>query len=129
MTHMVGSYAPKEEVQFYTTPIEDAPSGLIARGHYTVKSLFTDDDNNEHLKWEWSFNIKKDWNNWGKYEWHVVGLWEHIQVYFLWRMVHSQEIDKFFFMKCWFIRLTNYKYVSGRVVGSLMLPVHIYDAI
>lgn len=62
MTHMVGSYAPKEEVQSYTTPIEDAPSGLIARGHYTVKSLFTDDDNNEHLKWEWSFNIKKDWN-------------------------------------------------------------------
>ncbi|XP_045130586.1 rho GDP-dissociation inhibitor 1-like [Portunus trituberculatus] len=62
MTHMVGSYAPKEDVQSYTTPIEDAPSGLIARGHYTVKSLFTDDDNNEHLKWEWSFNIKKDWN-------------------------------------------------------------------
>lgn len=62
MTHMVGSYAPKEDVQSYTTPMEDAPSGMIARGHYTVKSLFTDDDNNEHLKWEWSFNIKKDWN-------------------------------------------------------------------
>lgn len=62
MTHMVGSYAPKEEIQSYTTPMEDAPSGLIARGHYTVKSLFTDDDGNEHLKWEWSFDIKKDWN-------------------------------------------------------------------
>ncbi|KAG0728998.1 Rho GDP-dissociation inhibitor 1 [Chionoecetes opilio] len=62
MTHMVGSYAPKEDLQSYTTPIEDSPSGLIARGHYTVKSLFTDDDGNEHLKWEWSFNIKKDWN-------------------------------------------------------------------
>ncbi|KAK3853419.1 hypothetical protein Pcinc_040044 [Petrolisthes cinctipes] len=61
MTHMVGSYAPKEEVQSYTTPTEDAPSGLIARGHYTVKSLFTDDDGNQHLKWEWSFNIKKEW--------------------------------------------------------------------
>ncbi|XP_076055658.1 rho GDP-dissociation inhibitor isoform X2 [Oratosquilla oratoria] len=62
MTHMVGSYAPKEEIQSYTTPMEDAPSGLMARGHYTVKSLFTDDDGNEHLKWEWSFDIKKDWN-------------------------------------------------------------------
>ncbi|XP_063592132.1 rho GDP-dissociation inhibitor 1-like [Penaeus indicus] len=62
MTHMVGSYAPKDEIQSYTTPMEDAPSGLIARGHYTVKSLFTDDDGNEHLKWEWSFDIKKDWN-------------------------------------------------------------------
>ncbi|CAL4184459.1 unnamed protein product, partial [Meganyctiphanes norvegica] len=62
MSHMVGSYAPKMEVQSYTTPVEDAPSGMIARGHYNVKSLFTDDDNNEHLKWEWSFDIKKDWN-------------------------------------------------------------------
>lgn len=62
MTQMVGSYAPKTEIQSYTTPMEDAPSGLLARGHYTVKSLFTDDDGNEHLKWEWSFHIKKDWN-------------------------------------------------------------------
>lgn len=62
MTHMVGSYAPMEAMQSYSTPPEDAPSGLIARGHYNVKSLFTDDDNNEHLKWDWSFNIKKDWD-------------------------------------------------------------------
>ncbi|KAG7153927.1 rho GDP-dissociation inhibitor 1-like [Homarus americanus] len=62
MAHMVGSYAPKEEIQSYTTPMEDAPSGLIARGHYTVKSLFTDDDGNEHLKWKWAFNIKENWN-------------------------------------------------------------------
>jgi len=62
MSHMVGSYAPKMEIQSYTTPVEDAPSGMLARGHYNVKSLFTDDDNNEHLKWEWSFDIKKDWD-------------------------------------------------------------------
>lgn len=62
MTQMVGSYAPKTEIQSYTTPMEDAPSGLLARGNYTIKSLFTDDDGNEHLKWEWSFQIKKDWN-------------------------------------------------------------------
>lgn len=63
MTHMVGSYAPKTEIQSYTTPAEDAPSGLISRGTYTVHSLFTDDDKNEHLKWDWTFEIKKDWKD------------------------------------------------------------------
>ncbi|KAF2905208.1 hypothetical protein ILUMI_00985 [Ignelater luminosus] len=63
MTHMVGSYAPKSEIQSYTTPAEDAPSGMMARGSYTVQSLFTDDDKHEHLKWEWSFEIKKDWKD------------------------------------------------------------------
>lgn len=61
MTHMVGSYPPKTEIQSYTTPAEDAPAGVMARGSYSVSSLFTDDDKHEHLKWEWSFEIKKDW--------------------------------------------------------------------
>uniref|UniRef100_A0A6M2DQQ5 Rho GDP-dissociation inhibitor 3 n=1 Tax=Xenopsylla cheopis TaxID=163159 RepID=A0A6M2DQQ5_XENCH len=61
MTHMVGSYPPKTELQSYTTPAEDAPAGMLARGSYSVTSLFTDDDKNEHLKWEWAFEIKKDW--------------------------------------------------------------------
>ncbi|XP_015188867.1 PREDICTED: dynein assembly factor 5, axonemal isoform X2 [Polistes dominula] len=61
MAHMVGSYPPKTEVQSYTTPAEDAPAGVMARGSYSVSSLFTDDDKHEHLKWEWSFEIKKDW--------------------------------------------------------------------
>ncbi|XP_044003859.1 rho GDP-dissociation inhibitor 1 isoform X1 [Aphidius gifuensis] len=63
MTHMVGSYPPKTEIQSYTTPAEDAPAGTMARGSYTVCSLFTDDDKHEHLKWEWSFDIKKDWKD------------------------------------------------------------------
>lgn len=63
MAHMVGSYPPKVEIQSYTTPAEDAPAGVMARGSYTVQSLFTDDDKNEHLKWEWSFEIKKDWKD------------------------------------------------------------------
>ncbi|XP_055378545.1 rho GDP-dissociation inhibitor 1 [Condylostylus longicornis] len=62
MTHMVGSYPPKKEIQSYTTPAEEAPAGMMARGTYAVTSLFTDDDKNEHLKWDWSFEIKKDWN-------------------------------------------------------------------
>lgn len=58
---MVGSYPPKSEPHTWTTPSEDAPSGMIARGEYKVESLFTDDDKNEHLKWVWKFEIKKDW--------------------------------------------------------------------
>ncbi|ESO13130.1 hypothetical protein HELRODRAFT_184873 [Helobdella robusta] len=60
-TFMVGSYGPKKELQSFTTPAEEAPSGLVARGTYKIKSLFTDDDKFEHLKWEWKLDIKKDW--------------------------------------------------------------------
>lgn len=62
-TFMVGSYAPNKEVHSYLTPVEEAPSGMLARGTYNVKSLFTDDDANEHLKWEWSFEIAKEWGS------------------------------------------------------------------
>ena len=62
MTHMVGSYAPKETEQSYTTPKEDAPSGMAGRAKYKMVSLFTDDDKHEHLKWEWILEIKKDWD-------------------------------------------------------------------
>jgi len=58
-TDMVGSYGPKSELQSFTTKPEQAPSGMLARGTYTIKSLFTDDDKNEHLKWEWKLEIKK----------------------------------------------------------------------
>ncbi|CAG2182530.1 unnamed protein product, partial [Oppiella nova] len=61
MLQMVGSYAPKTEVQSYTSPMEEMPTGLLARGTYNVKSLFTDDDNHQWLKWDWNFELKKDW--------------------------------------------------------------------
>jgi len=34
---------------------------MLARGHYTVKAKFIDDDKKEHLKFEWSFDLKKEW--------------------------------------------------------------------
>ena len=40
---------------------EEAPSGMISRGHYNAISTFVDDDDNTHLKFEWSFDIGKDW--------------------------------------------------------------------
>jgi Rho GDP-dissociation inhibitor len=58
-TYMVGSYGPKNDLQSYTTALETAPSGMLARGTYIMKSLFTDDDKNEHLKWEWKLELKK----------------------------------------------------------------------
>lgn len=61
MTQMVGSYPPKEDIQNYLTPFEEAPSGMLARGEYTIVSLFTDDDKTEHLQWTWTMKIEKDW--------------------------------------------------------------------
>ena len=59
--YMVGSYGPKTEVQSYTAPQDEAPSGMISRGTYHIKSKFTDDDKNIYLEWEWVLEIKKDW--------------------------------------------------------------------
>ncbi|EPB80814.1 RHO protein GDP dissociation inhibitor [Ancylostoma ceylanicum] len=60
-TFMVGSYAPKSELQSYTTPVEEAPSGMLHRGKYKVKSQMTDDDGHDWLTWSWTTEISKDW--------------------------------------------------------------------
>lgn len=44
-----------------TVHAEEAPSGMMARGHYNAVSKFLDDDNTNHLQFEWSFDIAKDW--------------------------------------------------------------------
>ncbi|KAI8915987.1 immunoglobulin E-set [Gorgonomyces haynaldii] len=61
MEEMVGSYGPQEAPYTKKFPVEEAPSGMLARGTYQVKSKFIDDDKVTHLEWEWSFAIKKDW--------------------------------------------------------------------
>lgn len=60
-TYMVGSYGPREEEYEFLSPVEEAPTGLMVRGMYTMKSHFTDDDKSDHLHWEWKLSIKKDW--------------------------------------------------------------------
>ena len=45
----------------FTVAEDTAPTGMIARGHYDAVSRFTDDDDHTHLKFEWSFDIAKDW--------------------------------------------------------------------
>ncbi|RYP90676.1 hypothetical protein DL770_003214 [Monosporascus sp. CRB-9-2] len=63
-SEMLGSYAPNTDKQpLYTKRFqeEDAPSGMLARGHYNAVSSFVDDDKKTHLQFEWSFDISKDW--------------------------------------------------------------------
>lgn len=61
---MVGSYGPRPgEAYEFLTPIDEAPKGMLARGTYNIKSKFTDDDKHDHLSWEWSLTIKKDWKD------------------------------------------------------------------
>ncbi|KAM9313830.1 rho GDP-dissociation inhibitor 1-like isoform 1-T3 [Pholidichthys leucotaenia] len=59
--YMVGSYGPRPNEYEFLTTMEEAPKGILARGCYTIKSKFTDDDKHDHLSWEWNLNIKKDW--------------------------------------------------------------------
>ncbi|KAF7698177.1 rho GDP-dissociation inhibitor 1 [Silurus meridionalis] len=61
--YMVGSYGPRPNEYEFLTPLEEAPKGLLARGTYSIKSKFTDDDKHNHLSWEWNLNIKKDWKD------------------------------------------------------------------
>ncbi|CAO3678621.1 unnamed protein product [Umbelopsis vinacea] len=58
---MIGSYGPNAEPYEKKFQTEEAPSGMLARGHYEAKSKFVDDDNVTHMEWTWSFDIKKDW--------------------------------------------------------------------
>jgi len=64
MQEMIGSYSPnttdKPRYEKKFEP-ETAPSGMMGRGSYSAVSKFVDDDNKTHLKFEWSFDVKKDW--------------------------------------------------------------------
>lgn len=63
-SEMIGSYAPNTDKQpIYTKRFheEEAPSGMLVRGHYNAVSSFVDDDKKVHLQFEWSFDIAKDW--------------------------------------------------------------------
>ncbi|KAK1755422.1 immunoglobulin E-set [Echria macrotheca] len=63
-SEMIGSFAPntdKNPVYSKKFAEEEAPTGMLARGHYTASSSFVDDDKKTHLQFEWSFDITKDW--------------------------------------------------------------------
>ncbi|EGC32091.1 hypothetical protein DICPUDRAFT_95353 [Dictyostelium purpureum] len=63
---MLGSFAPQAATHSVSSPRhgwEEAPSGILARGSYTAKVVFVDDDKNEHLSVEYGFSIKSDWKS------------------------------------------------------------------
>ncbi|XP_028778203.1 rho GDP-dissociation inhibitor 1-like [Neltuma alba] len=58
---MIGTFSPQEEAYTHEMPEETTPSGMLARGTYTAKSKFVDDDNKCHLEINYTFDIRKDW--------------------------------------------------------------------
>ncbi|MFS7921879.1 putative Rho protein GDP-dissociation inhibitor [Helianthus anomalus] len=58
---MLGTFSPQLEPYTYLTPEETTPSGYFARGSYSAKSRFVDDDNKCYLEINYSFDIRKDW--------------------------------------------------------------------
>ncbi len=57
---MLGSFAPKSQVNEYTMEEETAPDGWLARGDYTAKTKLVDDDKVTHLEVEYAFEIAKE---------------------------------------------------------------------
>jgi len=61
LNFILGSRAPSSEIQTYVGDIEHAPSGILSRGSFLVKSKLTDDDKNIFAEWEWTLVIAKEW--------------------------------------------------------------------
>lgn len=58
---MLGTFSPQVEPYTHEMPEETTPSGFFARGTYSAKSKFLDDDNKCYLEIHYTFDIKKDW--------------------------------------------------------------------
>ncbi|KAH7372834.1 hypothetical protein KP509_17G023500 [Ceratopteris richardii] len=58
---MLGTFAPQREPHVVILEEETTPSGLLARGSYTAKTKFVDDDGRCHFDIEHMFDIRKDW--------------------------------------------------------------------
>ncbi|KAJ0733332.1 putative Rho protein GDP-dissociation inhibitor [Helianthus annuus] len=60
---MLGTFSPQQEAYTYEMPEETTPSGYFARGSYSAKTKFVDDDNKCYLEINYAFDIRKDWAN------------------------------------------------------------------
>ncbi|KAJ0053492.1 rho GDP-dissociation inhibitor 1-like [Pistacia vera] len=56
---MLGTFAPQREPYEHTLDEETTPSGVLARGIYSAKLKFEDDDRRCHMELKYSFEIKK----------------------------------------------------------------------
>lgn len=61
-TTVIGSYAPNAAERYnFGLPEDEWPSGMMARGSYSVKFTFADEDGNTHLIFRGGVDIKKEW--------------------------------------------------------------------
>lgn len=58
---MIGTFSPQAELYTHEMPEETTPAGMFARGSYTAKSKFLDDDNKCYLEINYTFDIRKEW--------------------------------------------------------------------
>ncbi|CAK9311708.1 unnamed protein product [Citrullus colocynthis] len=58
---MIGTFSPQPEPYDHEMQEETTPSGIFARGSYTARSKFVDDDNKCYLEINYTFDIRKDW--------------------------------------------------------------------
>ncbi|KAG8642132.1 rho GDP-dissociation inhibitor 1 [Manihot esculenta] len=58
---MLGTFSPQPESYTHMMPEETTPSGMFARGSYSARSKFLDDDNKCYLEINYTFDIRKEW--------------------------------------------------------------------
>ncbi|KAE8702972.1 Rho GDP-dissociation inhibitor 1 [Hibiscus syriacus] len=58
---MLGTFSPQKEPYTYELEEETTPSGLFARGSYSARTKFVDDDGKEYLDVSYHFEIQKNW--------------------------------------------------------------------
>lgn len=60
---MIGTFSPQTEPYTHEMPEETTPSGIFARGSYSARTQFLDDDNRCYLELNYTFEIKKEWQS------------------------------------------------------------------
>ncbi|KAJ4980648.1 hypothetical protein NE237_031485 [Protea cynaroides] len=58
---MLGTFSPQAEPYTHEMPEETTPSGMFARGSYSARSKFVDDDNTCYLEINYTFDIRREW--------------------------------------------------------------------
>ncbi|XP_062232999.1 rho GDP-dissociation inhibitor 1-like isoform X2 [Phragmites australis] len=58
---MLGTFSPQTEPYTYLTPEETTPSGIFARGSYSARTKFLDDDRKCYVEMNYTFDIRREW--------------------------------------------------------------------
>lgn len=58
---MLGTFSPQKEPYVYELEEETTPSGIFARGSYSARTKFLDDDGKIYLDISYFFEIRKEW--------------------------------------------------------------------